>query len=50
MKSKIFTKLLGLFLLLLVFQAAAMEFVFIPFIAGKVLELPPGKTMPLSRP
>ena len=44
MKSKIFIKLLGLFLLLLVFQAAAMEFVFIPFIAGKVLEIPPGKT------
>jgi two-component system phosphate regulon sensor histidine kinase PhoR len=37
-------KLLGLFLLLLVFQAAAMEFVFIPFIARKVLEIPPGKT------
>ncbi|MGA3080858.1 MAG: histidine kinase dimerization/phospho-acceptor domain-containing protein, partial [Terracidiphilus sp.] len=43
MKSKIFTRLLGLFLLLLVFQAAAMEFVFIPLIAGKALELPPGK-------
>jgi two-component system phosphate regulon sensor histidine kinase PhoR len=43
-KSKVFTKLLGLFLLLLVFQAAAMEFVFIPILAGKVLELPPGKT------
>jgi two-component system phosphate regulon sensor histidine kinase PhoR len=42
-KSKIFTRLLGLFLLLLVFQAAAMEFVFIPLIAGKALELPPGK-------
>jgi two-component system phosphate regulon sensor histidine kinase PhoR len=41
---KLFTKLLGLFVLLLVFQAAAMEFVFIPIIAGKVLELPPGKT------
>jgi len=39
-KSKIFTKLLGLFLLLLIFQAAAMEFIFIPLIAGKVLELP----------
>lgn len=44
MKSTIFLKLLGLFLLLLVFQAAAMEFVFIPFIARKVLEIPPGKT------
>ena len=44
MKAKLFTKLLGLFLLLLLFQAAAMEFVFIPFIARKVLELPPGKT------
>jgi len=42
-KSKLFLKLLGLFLLLLVFQAAAMEFAFIPFIAGKVLELPPGR-------
>jgi two-component system phosphate regulon sensor histidine kinase PhoR len=46
-KSKIFTRLLGLFLLLLVFQAAAMEFVIIPLIAGKVLELPPGKTISL---
>ncbi|MFZ1086270.1 MAG: ATP-binding protein [Terracidiphilus sp.] len=44
MKSKIFTKLLGLFVVLLLLQAAAMEFVFIPFLAGKVLELPPGKT------
>jgi len=47
LKSKIFTKLFGLFVLLLIFQAAAMEFVFIPLIAGKVLELSPGKTMPL---
>ncbi len=47
MKSKIFTRLLGLFLLLLLFQAAAMEFVIIPLIAGKVLELPPGKAIPL---
>ncbi len=47
MKSKIFTRLLGLFLLLLAFQAAAMEFIFIPLIAGKVLELPPAKTAPL---
>ena len=44
MKSKIFTRLLGLFLLLLVFQAAAMEFAFIPFLAGKVLELPAGRS------
>jgi two-component system phosphate regulon sensor histidine kinase PhoR len=43
-KSKLFIKLLGLFLLLLVFQAAAMEFVIVPFILDKVLELPPGKT------
>jgi two-component system phosphate regulon sensor histidine kinase PhoR len=43
-KSKIFTRLLGLFLLLLVFQAAAMEFAFIPFFVGKVLELPAGRT------
>ncbi len=47
MKSKIFTKLFGIFVLLLVFQAAAMEFVFLPLIAGKVLELSPGKTVPL---
>lgn len=47
MKSKIFVRLLGLFLLLLAFQAAAMEFVFIPLIAGKVLELPSAKTSPL---
>jgi two-component system phosphate regulon sensor histidine kinase PhoR len=44
LKSKIFIKLLGLFLLLLLFQAAAMQFVVIPFIARKVLEIPPGKT------
>ena len=44
MKSKIFFRLLGLFLLLLVLQAAAMEFVVIPFIARKVLEIPSGKT------
>jgi two-component system, OmpR family, phosphate regulon sensor histidine kinase PhoR len=37
--SKVFTKLLGLFLLLLVFQAAAMEFVF----RRLVLELHPGR-------
>jgi two-component system phosphate regulon sensor histidine kinase PhoR len=43
LKSKIFIKLLGLFVLLLLLQAAAMEFVFIPFMAGKALELPPGK-------
>jgi hypothetical protein len=33
-------KLLVLFLLLLVFQAAAMEFVLIPFIARKVMDIP----------
>jgi two-component system phosphate regulon sensor histidine kinase PhoR len=43
-KSKIFFRLLGLFLLLLALQAAAMEFVFMPLIAGRVLELPPGKS------
>ena len=47
MKGKVFTKLLGLFVLLLVVQAAAMEFVFLPFLAGKVLELPADKTAPL---
>ena len=44
MKSKIFIRLIGLFVLLLLLQAAAMEFVFIPFFADKILELPPGKT------
>jgi two-component system phosphate regulon sensor histidine kinase PhoR len=44
-KSKIFIRLLGLFLLLLILQAAGMEFVFIPLLAGKVLELPPSKTV-----
>jgi two-component system phosphate regulon sensor histidine kinase PhoR len=44
LKSKLFIKLLGLFLLLLLIQAAAMEFAFIPFLARKVLEIPPGKT------
>jgi two-component system phosphate regulon sensor histidine kinase PhoR len=44
LKAKIFTKLLGLFVLLLIFQAAAMEFVLIPFLANRALELPPGKT------
>jgi two-component system phosphate regulon sensor histidine kinase PhoR len=44
LKSKIFTKLLGLFVLLLLLQAAAMEFVLIPFMANRALELPPGKT------
>jgi two-component system phosphate regulon sensor histidine kinase PhoR len=43
-KSTIFIKLLGLFLLLLLVQAAAIEFVFIPFITRKLLEIPPGKT------
>jgi two-component system phosphate regulon sensor histidine kinase PhoR len=40
---KFFTKLLGLFVLLLVLQAAAMELVFIPFISSK-LKLPVGAT------
>jgi len=44
LKSKIFIRLIGLFVLLLLLQAAAMEFVFIPFFADKILELPPGKT------
>ncbi len=44
MKAKLFLKLFGLFLLLLVFQAAAMEFIFIPFIARKVLEITPANT------
>jgi two-component system phosphate regulon sensor histidine kinase PhoR len=44
LKSKIFIKLIGLFVLLLIFQAAAMEFVLIPFMANRALELPPGKT------
>jgi two-component system phosphate regulon sensor histidine kinase PhoR len=44
LKSKLFTKLLGLFVLLLVFQAAAMEFAFIPILADRVLELAPGRT------
>jgi two-component system phosphate regulon sensor histidine kinase PhoR len=43
-KSKIFIRLLGLFFLLLLLQAAAMEFVFIPLLAEKALELPPGKS------
>src|ERR1035438_8230411 len=37
-------KLLGLFLMLLFFQAAAMEFVVLPFIARKVLEDPAART------
>ena len=44
MKSKVFTKLLGLFVLLLVLQAAAMEFALIPLVAGKALELPAART------
>ena len=44
MKLKIFIKLFGLFLLLLVFQAAAMEFAVIPFIARKILEVPAART------
>ena len=46
MTRKIFIKLLGLFLLLLLFQAAAMEFVVLPFIVRKVLEVHPGNTDP----
>ena len=44
MTSRLFAKLLGLLLLLLVLQVAAMELVFVPILAGKVPELPPGKT------
>ena len=44
MNRKIFIKLLGLFLLILLFQAAAMEFVVLPFIVRKVLEVHPGST------
>ena len=43
MKPKVFTKLLGLFVLLLVLQAAAMELAFIRFISSK-FELPVGAT------
>jgi two-component system phosphate regulon sensor histidine kinase PhoR len=46
MNRKIFLKLLGLFLLLLLLQAAAMEFVVVPFIVRKVLEIHPGNTDP----
>ncbi len=42
MNRKIFIKLLGLFLLLLLLQAVAMEFVVVPFIVRKVLEVHPG--------
>ncbi|MGA3009309.1 MAG: ATP-binding protein [Terracidiphilus sp.] len=44
MNRKIFFKLLGLFLLILLFQAAAMEFVVLPFIVRKVLEVHPSGT------
>jgi two-component system phosphate regulon sensor histidine kinase PhoR len=44
MNRKIFIKLLGLFLLILLFQAAAMEFVVLPFIVRRVLEVHPGST------
>jgi two-component system, OmpR family, phosphate regulon sensor histidine kinase PhoR len=47
LKGKLFTKLLGLFLLLLALQAAAMEFVVIPFFVDKVLDLPAGRSVPL---
>jgi two-component system phosphate regulon sensor histidine kinase PhoR len=43
LKPKVFTKLLGLFVLLLVLQAAAMELAFIRFISSK-FELPVGAT------
>jgi two-component system phosphate regulon sensor histidine kinase PhoR len=46
LNRKIFIKLLGLFLLLLLFQAAAMEFVVLPFIARKVLEVHPAAADP----
>jgi two-component system phosphate regulon sensor histidine kinase PhoR len=42
MNRKIFFKLLGLFLLILLLQAAGMEFVVLPFIVRKVLEVHPG--------
>ena len=43
MKGKVFTKLLGLFVLLLLLQAAAMEFALIPLVV-KALELSAGRT------
>ena len=43
MKPKVFTRLFGLFVLLLVLQAAAMELAFIPIISSK-FELPVGAT------
>jgi len=46
LKSKVFAKLLGMFLLILLFQAAAMEFVVLPFIARKVLEVHSGSIDP----
>ena len=49
MKSKVFIKLLGLFVLLLILQAAAMEFIFVPMLAGKVLERIPGEAFLLLR-
>ncbi|MGA2889392.1 MAG: ATP-binding protein [Terracidiphilus sp.] len=49
MTRNIFTKLFGLVVLMMVLQAAVTEFVFIPIISSKVLELPPGKTFLLLR-
>jgi two-component system phosphate regulon sensor histidine kinase PhoR len=47
--GKFFLKLLGLVVLLLVLEAAAMELVFVPLIAGKLLERTPGETFLLLR-
>ncbi len=44
MTPRAFTKLLGLILLLLLLQAAVMELVFIPMIAGKLLNRSTGQT------
>ncbi len=43
MTSRLFIKLFGLFLLLLVLQAAVMGVFFIPFISGKAFEILSGK-------
>ena len=44
MTGRVFTKLLGLVVLLLLVQAAAMEFVRLPFVSGKLLEIPSGRS------
>jgi two-component system phosphate regulon sensor histidine kinase PhoR len=49
LKSKVFVRLLGLFVLLLILQAAAMEFIFVPLLASKVLERTPSETFLLLR-